>query len=182
MVVVGHGSQQSQFRSRNLIEHCNRLQSSIDGLEIQGAYLKLDPKLQTAFQSLESDCVYIVPALLSDGYFTNKVIPERVDAVVASVPERDWKVTFGSLIGTHKGMAEVIYNQVESAIDSTDLDDIGLAVVGHGSQRRGVFRGLKSWVSEPDRGFNIFHGSFEHDFTELTEPGSRPNRVVEATT
>jgi hypothetical protein len=45
-----------------------------------------------------------------------------------------------------------------------------------------MFGGLISTVSDRDSGFNIFHGSFEQDFSELTEQGSRPNRVVKAPT
>jgi hypothetical protein len=43
----------------------------------------------------------------------------------------------------------------------------------------GVFRGLISWVSEHDGGFYIFDGGFQDNFSELTEPGSGLNCVVE---
>lgn len=45
-----------------------------------------------------------------------------------------------------------------------------------------VYRDLRSLVSAIYRGFDIFHGSFEHDFSELIKQGSGFNRVAVAAT
>lgn len=42
-----------------------------------------------------------------------------------------------------------------------------------------MLKGPISSVSRSDCDFIIFHGGFEHDLTELTEPDLRSNRIVE---
>lgn len=64
--------------------------------------------------------------------------------------------------------------------DETPIGHVMLSPIN--MEFRGAFRGVRLWVSALDGGFDIFHGSFEHDFSKLTEPGSRSNRVVEAAT
>jgi len=100
-----------------------------------------------------SDTVYVVPLFVSEGYFTEQVIPRElrldgwsvaawdsdgVSATHATFTPSDVEKTvhYCGPVGTHDAMTDVIVRRAESVTGDPHVGDgFALAVVGHGTER-----------------------------------------------
>src|SRR3712207_2731868 len=96
----------------------------------------------TLFRSdlLESEEVYVVPLFISEGYFTEEVIPRELglDGPAPSVTRRPGKtVHYCGPIGTHPWMPRMILRRAEEGAGLTDEEarEAGLVIIGHGTER-----------------------------------------------
>jgi sirohydrochlorin cobaltochelatase len=121
--------------------------------EVREAFWKEEPSFREGLRTLEADEVYVVPLFISEGYFTEQVIPRELrldgwdvadwgspDGTSAShatydAPDVDKTVTYCGPVGTHDSMADVIVERGRSVTEGVDLGKSGLAVVGHGTER-----------------------------------------------
>ena len=102
---------------------------------------------------MESEEVFVVPLFVSEGYFTEEVIPRELrledwdvsrwnsggtDADHATLTASDVGKTvhYCGPVGTHPSMTDVIVRRAESVTENPDVGaGFGLAVVGHGTKR-----------------------------------------------
>jgi len=97
--------------------------------------------------------VYVVPLFVSEGYFTEEVIPRELrlegwtpeawdsDGTSAThsthtAEDTGQTVHYCGPVGTHEAMSDVIVQRAQSVTGDPDVGDgFGLAVVGHGTER-----------------------------------------------
>jgi sirohydrochlorin cobaltochelatase len=95
----------------------------------------------------------VVPLFISEGYFTEEVIPRELrleewdpeqwasdgtSATSTTLPagDTDQTVHYCGPVGTHDAMTDVIVRRAETVTDDPDVGEgFGLAVVGHGTKR-----------------------------------------------
>ncbi|MCL9812930.1 CbiX/SirB N-terminal domain-containing protein [Natranaeroarchaeum aerophilus] len=156
LVIVAHGSHLNPDSSTPTYDHADRIRETGAFDEVKEAFWKEEPSFREVLRTVESDEVYVVPLFISEGYFTEQVIPRElrldgwdieewdsedgVSATQATLGAGDVEKTihYCGPVGTHEAMSDVIVQRAESvtADHDADIDDgFGLAVVGHGTER-----------------------------------------------
>lgn len=153
LVIAAHGSQLNPGSSEPAHAHADRIRERNVFEEVQVAFWKGQPHFRDALRTVSSDEVYLVPLFISEGYFTEEVIPrefrldgweesgwdsEGVSARTVTVRAADTGQTvhYCGPVGTHDAMSDVIVERAESVTGDPDVGEgVGLAVVGHGTKR-----------------------------------------------
>ena len=153
LVVAAHGSHLNPDASAPTYAHADAIRETGAFDEVQEAFWKEEPHFREAFRSLEAEEVYVVPLFISEGYFTERVIPrelrldgwdpslwdsEGTSAESATLEAGDVEKTvhYCGPVGTHDAMTDVIVRRAERVTGDPQVGPgVGLAVVGHGTDR-----------------------------------------------
>jgi len=152
LLIVAHGSHLNPKSSTPAQDHADaiRVAGAVD--EVREAYWKEEPSLRNAFRTVTGDEVYVVPLFISEGYFTEEVIPRELrldfdpddwnsdgtsaDVATCIPTDVDKTVHYCGPVGTHDAMTDVIVRRAETVTEDPDVGPgVGLAVVGHGTKR-----------------------------------------------
>ncbi|PSQ29015.1 hypothetical protein BRD03_01665 [Halobacteriales archaeon QS_9_68_17] len=151
LVIVAHGSHLNPDSSTPTYRHADTVRETGAFDEVVTGFWKEEPHFREVLRTVESDEVYVVPLFISEGYFTEEVIPRELrvdDDVGLDDPDPGWEprrgapedvdksVHYCGPVGTHDAMSDVIVQRAESVTGDTDVGDgFGLTVVGHGTER-----------------------------------------------
>ncbi|WP_257299990.1 CbiX/SirB N-terminal domain-containing protein [Haloarchaeobius sp. FL176] len=153
LVIVAHGSHLNPESSTPTYAHADTIRESGAFDEVREAFWKEEPSFRDALRTVESDEVFVVPLFISEGYFTEEVIPRELrlddwepdlwesDGTSASqatlyAEDVDKTIHYCGPVGTHDAMSDVIVKRAESVTGNHDVGDgFGLSVVGHGTER-----------------------------------------------
>jgi sirohydrochlorin cobaltochelatase len=153
LVIAAHGSHLNPGSSRPAFDHADRIRETGVFDEVRESFWKEAPSFREALRTVAPSEVYVVPLFISEGYFTEEVIPRefRLDgwdpelwdsdgtgATHATLTATDVEKTvhYCGPVGTHDAMSDVIIRRAESVTDDPDVGEgVGLAVVGHGTKR-----------------------------------------------
>ncbi|WP_254840331.1 CbiX/SirB N-terminal domain-containing protein [Natronomonas marina] len=153
LVIVAHGSHLNPDASTPTYEHADTVRKTGVFDEVRTAFWKEEPSFREVLRTVESDEVYVVPLFISEGYFTEQVIPRELrleewdeaawesdgtSATHATLEAADVGKTvhYCGPVGTHDAMSDVIVRRAETVTDDPDVGEgFGLAVVGHGTER-----------------------------------------------
>jgi sirohydrochlorin cobaltochelatase len=153
LVIVGHGSHRNPASDAPAFDHADRIRETGAFEEVREAFWKEEPSPREVLRIVDSDEVYVVPLFVSEGYFTEQVIPRELrlegwdpdlwdsdgtSAAHATLTDADTGKTvhYTGPVGTHDAMTDVIVRRAESVTGDPDVGrEFGLAVVGHGTKR-----------------------------------------------
>jgi len=135
LVIVGHGSHHNPHSDEPVFAHADRIRAADRFCEVREAFWKEEPALREVLRTLESDEVYVVPAFMSEGYFAAEVVPRELRLADGWNLDVEKTVHYAPPVGTHDAMTDVIERRAETVTGRSDLGDVGLAVVGHGTER-----------------------------------------------
>ncbi|GGN19824.1 CbiX/SirB N-terminal domain-containing protein [Halarchaeum nitratireducens] len=152
LVIAAHGSHLNPGSSEPTFAHAETIRATGAFDEVREAFWKEEPSFREVLRTLESDEVYVVPLFVSEGYFTERVIPRELrlegwnvsdwesdgtdaDHATLSAADVEKTVHYCGPVGTHDAMGDVIVERARSITEDRDLADFGLAVVGHGTER-----------------------------------------------
>ncbi len=153
LVIAAHGSHRNPQSSQPAVDHGRRIRR-LDAFDaVRAAFWKEAPHFREILRTLAVDDVYVVPLFVSEGYFTETVVPRELrldgwtpdrwdsdglDASAVTLPARDTgqRVHYCGPVGTHDAMTDVIVRRAETVTDDPAVGPgTGLAVVGHGTDR-----------------------------------------------
>ncbi len=136
LVLVGHGSHRNAGSARPVYEHADEIRARDTFAEVREAFWKEAPSLREVLRTVESNDVVVVPLFTSEGYFTEQVLPRELRLANEWDLDVDKTVRYADPMGTHESMADVIVERAEHVTgDPTVGTGVGLAVVGHGTER-----------------------------------------------
>ena len=153
LVIVAHGSHLNAESSTPTFAHADTIRATGAFDEVREGFWKEEPPFREVLRTVESDEVYVVPLFISEGYFTEQVIPRELrlaewdpaqwdsDGTSAThttltPTDVDKRVHYCGPVGTHDAMSDVIVQRAESVTGDPDIGEgFGLAVVGHGTER-----------------------------------------------
>ncbi|WP_135364328.1 CbiX/SirB N-terminal domain-containing protein [Halosimplex halophilum] len=153
LVIVAHGSHLNADSSTPTFDHADTIRATAAFDEVREGFWKEEPSFREVLRTVESDEVYVVPLFVSEGYFTEEVIPRELrlddwdpeawdsDGTSAThatleAADVDKTVHYCGPVGTHEAMSDVIVRRAESVTGDPDVGEgFGLAVVGHGTER-----------------------------------------------
>jgi sirohydrochlorin cobaltochelatase len=134
LVIVGHGSHLNEDSSLPVYEHAERIRRSGEFDEVVECFWKEEPSMRHVLDTVESDEVYVVPAFISEGYFTQQVVP-REFGLEGPVTKKGRKtVRYAGPLGTFEGMPDVILERVGDLMRGKELSGrTALVLLGHGT-------------------------------------------------
>lgn len=170
LIIVGHGSHLSADSSAPVY----RLAATIRDLgvfsEVRECFWKEEPSMREVFDLVEGDTIYVVPLFISEGYFTEEVIPRELglEGPAPSVTRRGSRtIHYCSPVGTHPMMPEMILRRAEETAGLTDEEaaEAGLIIIGHGTERNSNSSEVIYQVTQQAREVGLF-GRVEAGFLD----------------
>ena len=153
LVIAAHGSHLNAESSTPTFTHADTIRATGAFGEVREAFWKEEPHFREALRTVDADEVYLVPLFISEGYFTEQVIPREfrlaewdpeqwesdgtsADSATLTAGDTGQTVHYCGPVGTHDAMSDVIVRRAETVTGDPDVGPgVGLAVVGHGTNR-----------------------------------------------
>lgn len=134
LVIVGHGSHLNEDSSLPVYEHAQRIRGTGEFDEVVESFWKEEPSMRHVLDTVESEEIYVVPAFISEGYFTQQVIPREL-GLEGPVTKRGSKtVRYAGPLGTFEGMPDVILERVGDLMRGRKTSGrTALVLLGHGT-------------------------------------------------
>ena len=161
LIIVGHGSHLNAESSAPVYQHAAAIRAMGIFDEVRECFWKEEPSMREIFDLVASDVIYVVPLFISEGYFTEEVIPRELglSGPAPSVTHRSGKtIHYCGPIGTHPWMTRMILDRAEESAGWSDAEAQrgGLIIIGHGTERNtksaeAIFR-----VTKEARAMGIF--------------------------
>src|ERR671933_379639 len=137
LIIVGHGSHLNEDSSLPVYEHAARIREHFGGEfdEVVECFWKEEPSMRHVLDTVEAEDVSVVPAFISEGYFTQQVIPREL-GLTGTVTHKDGKtIRYAGPLGPFEGMADVILERAEDLLRGKEMQPgrTALVLLGHGT-------------------------------------------------
>lgn len=134
LVIVGHGSHLNGDSSLPVYEHAARIRALGEFDEVVECFWKEEPSMRHVLDTVESEEVFVVPAFISQGYFTEQVIPREL-GLDGPLTEKDGKIIhYAGPLGTFEGMPDVILERTADLMEGRETEGrTALVLLGHGT-------------------------------------------------
>jgi sirohydrochlorin cobaltochelatase len=134
LVIVGHGSHLNEDSSLPVYEHAVRIRETGEFDEVVECFWKEEPSMRHVLDTIESEDVYVVPAFISEGYFTQQVIPRELGLEGPVSKKGEKTVRYAGPLGTFDGMPDVILERTEDLMRGREVSGrTALVLLGHGT-------------------------------------------------
>jgi sirohydrochlorin cobaltochelatase len=137
LLIVGHGSTINPDSSAPTLAHAAEIRRRKIFADVGFAFWKEEPSLRDALflfdqESIREVCV--VPNFISEGYFTQIVIPRELElnGVTTKRPNGQmWK--YCEPVGNHSAMTELLLKRAGEVAPGIDPAETSLLIVAHGT-------------------------------------------------
>ena len=134
LVIVGHGSHLNEDSSLPVYEHAERIRKTGEFDEVVECFWKEEPSMRHVLDTVESEEVYVVPAFISEGYFTQQVIPRELGLDGPVTRKGNRTVRYTGPLGTFEGMPDVILERANDLMRGKEVSGrTALVLLGHGT-------------------------------------------------
>lgn len=143
LIVLGHGSHLNADSAQAVRRHAQAVRERGLFGEVLEAYWKEEPSLRQVLRLARSRDVTVVPLFVSEGYFTNQVLPRELGLTWRGPlpPQGVREVVDGRQLhytrpyGIHPAMSDVILARAAEVCPDWTPQDTALVVLGHGTGR-----------------------------------------------
>jgi sirohydrochlorin cobaltochelatase len=138
LLIVGHGSTVNPDSSAPSLAHAAEIRRRGIFAEVACCFWKEEPSLRDAlffFQDGGIDEVYVVPNFISEGYFTQTVIPRELELSgrLTSRPNgQTWN--YCEPAGSHPMMTELLMQRAREIAPDVAAKETSLLIVAHGTE------------------------------------------------
>jgi sirohydrochlorin cobaltochelatase len=137
LVIVGHGSHLNEDSSLPVYEHAARIRERYpeEYGEVVECFWKEEPSMRHVLDMVESEEVCVVPVFISEGYFTQQVIPREFGLTGPVTRKGDKTIRYAGPLGTFGGMPDVILERAEDLLRGKEISAgrRALVLIGHGT-------------------------------------------------
>jgi len=134
LVIVGHGSHLNEDSSLPVYEHAARIRETGEFDEVVECFWKEEPSMRHVLGTIESEDVYVVPAFISEGYFTQQVIPRELGLEGPVSRKEEKTVRYAGPLGAFERMPDVILERTEDLMRGRKVSGrTALVLLGHGT-------------------------------------------------
>jgi sirohydrochlorin cobaltochelatase len=152
LVLVGHGSTLNADSAAPTYQHADELRRRGIFAEVLEAFWKQEPCIAAVLRGAFTPRVFIVPLFISEGYFTEEVIPrelgmpkkgskfERVLKRAAPAGTGEQTVYYCGPVGTHASMTKVLLSRAHEVVAKHPFprapkpQETALFIAGHGTE------------------------------------------------
>jgi sirohydrochlorin cobaltochelatase len=137
LLIVGHGSTVNPDSSAPTMAHAAEIRRRKVFAEVGCAFWKEEPSLRDAVFLFDRESiqeVYVVPNFISEGYFTQTVVPRELElnGRIAKRPSGQiWK--YCEPVGNHSRMTELLLKRAGEVAQDADPAETSLLIVAHGT-------------------------------------------------
>src|SRR5436190_14932035 len=137
LLIVGHGSTVNPDSSSPTLAHAAEIRRRKIFADVGCAFWKEEPSLRDALFLFDPESireVYVVPNFISEGYFTQTVVPREL-ALNGRTTKRSngqiWK--YCQPVGNHPAMTELLLKRAREIAPGVDPLETSLLIVAHGT-------------------------------------------------
>ncbi len=137
LLIVGHGSTVNPDSSAPTLVHAAEIRSRNIFADVQCAFWKEEPSLRDALFLFDPEsirAVSVVPNFISEGYFTQTVIPRELE-LKARITKRPggqtW--TYCEPVGNHPAMTDLLLKRAHETAPAVDPRATTLLIAAHGT-------------------------------------------------
>lgn len=137
LLIVGHGSTVNPDSSEPSLKHAAEIRRRGIFAEVACCFWKEEPSLRDAlhfFQGPAIEDVYVVPNFISEGYFTQTVIPRELELEGRETERANgqiWK--YCEPVGNNPAMTELLLARAQAVAPGVPECKASLLIVGHGT-------------------------------------------------
>ncbi len=138
LLIIGHGSTVNAHSSAPTWAHTRAIRHRGIFAEVQCAFWKEEPSLRDALLFFQSDAirqVSVVPNFISEGYFTETVIPRELelDGLITTRGEGQmWN--YCEPVGNHPLMTQLLLARAKEVAPGLERTETALLIVAHGTE------------------------------------------------
>jgi sirohydrochlorin cobaltochelatase len=137
LLIVAHGSTVNPDSSAPTLAHAAEIRRREIFADVECAFWKEEPSLRDAQflfdpESIREVCV--VPNFISEGYFTQTVIPRELElngATTKRASGQTWR--FCQPVGSHPAVTELLLKRARGVAPGVDPAESSLLIVAHGT-------------------------------------------------
>jgi sirohydrochlorin cobaltochelatase len=137
LLIVAHGSTVNPDSSAPTLAHAAEIRRRKIFADVECAFWKEEPSLRDALflfdpESISEVCV--VPNFISEGYFTQTVIPRELELNGATTKRSNgqtWK--YCEPVGNHEAVTELLLRRASEVAPGVDPTETSLLIVAHGT-------------------------------------------------
>jgi sirohydrochlorin cobaltochelatase len=148
LILVGHGSTLNAESSTPTYQHADELRRRKLFAQVLECFWKLEPGIAGVMRGVFAPRVFVVPLFISEGYFTEEVIPRelglesasKVGAGAVRVQQRGLQtIHYCGPVGTHESMTEVLLARAQEVVEKHPFpraprpEELTLFIAGHGT-------------------------------------------------
>jgi sirohydrochlorin cobaltochelatase len=137
LLIVGHGSTVNPDSSAPTLAHAAEIRRRKVFVDVACAFWKEEPSLRDALFLFDPEFVrevYVVPNFISEGYFTQTVIPRELELNGRSTTRDSgqlWK--YCEPVGNHPMMTELLLQRTQEVAPGISESETTLLIVAHGT-------------------------------------------------
>jgi sirohydrochlorin cobaltochelatase len=145
-VVIGHGSTVNADSAAPTFQHVDELRRRGLFAQVQEAFWKQEPNVAQTLRGVFAPRVFIVPLFISEGYFTQEVLPRELglcrkgETSFARAQKRGGQTLYYcGPVGTHPGMTAVLLARAGGIVEQFPFPrapksaETALFIAGHGT-------------------------------------------------
>ena len=133
LLIVGHGSTENPDSSTPYFDHADEIRSRKLFKEVHCCFWKEEPSMREALYMIDATEVYVVPDFISEGYFTQEVIPRELDLSGPTTQVRGQTVHYCLPVGIHPHMTDLILHRAREVAPDAKPAETTLIITGHGT-------------------------------------------------
>ncbi|MFN7141588.1 MAG: CbiX/SirB N-terminal domain-containing protein, partial [Limisphaerales bacterium] len=169
LVLIGHGSTLNADSAAPTYQHADELRRRRIFAQVQESFWKQEPYVWQVSRSIFAKRVFLVPLFISEGYFTEEVLPRELglaevkDGNFPIVQQRgDQTFIYCGPVGTHDSMTEVLLARGREVVEKFPFprlpktSDTTLFIAGHGTGNNENSRKIIERQVELIRARNIY--------------------------
>lgn len=178
LVLVGHGSTLNAESSAPVYQHAQELRRRKIFAQVIEAFWKLEPYLYQVLRGVFTPRVFVVPLFVSEGYFTQEVIPREMGFGPERLQRRGQQTLhYCDPIGTHDSMTDALLRRAHDVVEQHPFprpakpEETALFIAGHGTGNNENSRKAIERQAELIRGRNVYrevHSVFMEEEPRIT--------------
>ncbi len=146
LVLVGHGSTLNAESAAPTHQHADELRRRKLFAQVAVCFWKEEPQICAVLRGVFAPRVFVVPLFISDGYFTEEVIPRELGLCAKGQKEFEriqqrgaQTVHYCGPVGTHPSMTSVLLARAREVVEKHPFprmpkpDETTLFIAGHGT-------------------------------------------------
>jgi len=137
LLIVAHGSTVNPDSSAPTLAHVAEIRRRGVFADVGWAFWKEEPSLRDAIFLFDPESireVYVVPNFISEGYFTQTVVPRELELngpITTRSNGQIWK--YCEPVGNHPMMTELLLKRARDVAPDVDPAETSLLIVAHGT-------------------------------------------------
>jgi sirohydrochlorin cobaltochelatase len=142
LVVLGHGSTQNADSAAPVCQHAAELRRRNIFAAVREAFWKQEPQIKKVLPEISASRVFIVPLFISEGYFSDEVIPRELGfSEPSTLNPQPSTIFYCPPVGTHDSMTRVLLARANEIVETFPFPrapkpkDITLFIAGHGTEK-----------------------------------------------